>query len=196
MKTELYERYLAHRAAGRKRDASETVRDFVASCTGPRDRENWVRQFLEQGAHEHRIRHEVYASLVFPVLLEGYGRRDFWSLCWLARTAANLYADSSLHGQIEYKAERQLFREAYEICPSDPIRRSLLQAYVAEFAYCQHEWPAGILSGIDGATLEECVEILREVAFARSVDDGANEPFLKEFEDRVHVYRERLSRAA
>ena len=196
MKTELYQRYLEHRTAGRKRDASETIRDFVASCTGPRDREVWVQHFLEQSEHEHRIRHEVYASLVFPVLLEGYGRRDFWSVYWLARTASNLYADSSLHAQVEYKAERKLFREAFEIQPTADVRRHLLHSYVAEFSYCQHEWPTGILSGMEGATIDECAGILRDVEFARTLDDGANEPFLKEFEARVHNYRERLSRAA
>ncbi len=196
MKAELYQRYLEHRTAGRKRDASETIREFVASCKGPEEREAWVRQFLEQGGHEHRIRHEVYASLVFPVLLEGYGCGDFWSVYWLARTASNLYADSSLHAQVEYKAERQLFREAFEIHPSDDVRRALLQAYLAEFSYCQHEWPSGILAGSDGATLEDCADLLRDVEFARSLDDSASEPFLKEFEERVLAYRERLTRAA
>ena len=196
MKTELYQRYLAHRTAGRKRDASDTIREFVASCTGPQDRQEWVRQFLEDGGHEHRIRHEVYESLVFPVLLDGYVRRDFWSIYWLAKTASSLYAASSLHAQLEYKAERQLFREAFEIQPTGEVRRCLLEAYVAEFSYSQHEWPAGILYGTDGATLEECKEILRDIDFVRTLDDGSNEHFLKEYEERVHTYRERLTRAA
>lgn len=196
MKTELYQRYLAHRTAGRKRDASDTIREFVASCTGPQDRQEWVRQFLEDGGHEHRIRHEVYESLVFPVLLDGYVRRDFWSIYWLAKTASSLYAASSLHAQLEYKAERQLFREAFELQPTSEIRRCLLEAYLAEFSHCQHEWPAGILYGMDGATIDDCADLLQDVDFVRSLDDGANEHFLKEFEERVHTYRERLTRAA
>ena len=194
MKLELYEAYLAHRNAGRKRHANESIRDFVASCSDLSDREAWVRRFLEKGDYEHRIRHEVYAGLIFPVLAEGYARKEFWSVYWLGRTAQNLYAAPSLHAQVEYKVERHFFREAYALNPTDEVRRCLLSAYVSEFQYCQHEWPAGILCGMDGASLEECAEILRDVAFVRTIDDGAHEALLSEFEGRVLAYMERLAR--
>lgn len=193
MKLQLYNLYLEHREAGRKREATDAIRDFVASFKRESDREEWVRQFLEHGVYGHRIRHEIYAQLVFPVLLDGYARRSFWSISWLAKTVSNVYADPSLHAQIGFKGERQLFREAFELHQSDEMRDRLLSAHLSEFEYCAHEWPAGILYGTDGATAEECREILEDLDFARALDDGTNETFLNEFEQKVHEYRQRLS---
>jgi len=192
MKTELYEQYIEHRTAGRKHDASDTIRRFVASCTGPTDRDAWVRGFLNQADSDERIRHEVYSGLIFPVLLDGYERKEFWSTYWLARTAANLYASSSLHAQVGYKSELHFLKEAMELNPTDDVRRRLLAAYVAEFEHSQHEWPAGILSGMDGATLDECGVILADIKFAHHLDDGTQRPFLEQFERKVREYIGRL----
>jgi hypothetical protein len=192
MKHELYQRYLEHRTAGRKREASDTIREFINSCEGPHDRDAWVRRLLDSEDCGPRIRHVVYSDLVFPTLIAGYDRGDSWSILWLARTVSNLYAASSLHAQVGYKSERQLLEQAYSIQPTNGLRQSLLDAYVAEFQYCQHEWPIGILYGTDGATEAECATLLLDIDYARSLDDGTHEAMFHEFEKRIDEYRKRI----
>lgn len=193
MKPELYQRYLEHRTAGRKREANDTIRDFIASCEGADDRDAWVRMFLSSGEHGPRIRHEVYSDLVFPTLIAGYDRGDSWSIVWLARTASNLYAASSLHAQVGYKSERQLLKQAYAIEPTNALRQQLLNAYVAEFQYCQHEWPSGILYGTDSATEADCATLLLDIDYARGLDDGTHEAMFQEFRKRIVAHRERIT---
>ncbi len=84
-------------------------------------------------------------------------------------------------------------REAYQIAATEEIRQRLLRTLLDGFAYSQHERPAGILSGTDGASAADCDEILAEVSFARTLDvEAAHEPFLQEFERRAREYQQRL----
>ena len=190
-----YHEFKRLQAEGRKHDARASLERFIPSFEPGEDRTQWVREFLGSGDYGHKIRHELYQGLIFPVLLDGYHRRDAWSILWLARTAQNLYAFAPLHALIGFKSEQELLREAYQIDPNEEIRDSLLRTLLNWFAYCQHEWPTGILFGADGASAAECDEILEEVSFARTLDVGAaNEPFLREFEQRTREYRQRLQK--
>ena len=180
-------------AEGQKPAARAALARFIGSFAPGDDRQQWVREFLAGGDYGHRIRHELYEHVIFPVLLDGYHRGDAWSTLWLARTAQNLYACPALHARLGFRSELQLLREAYRLDPIEEVRETLLRALLKWFAYCQHEWPAGILYGIDGANAAQCDEILAEVSFARTLDVGStHEPFLAEFERRTQEYRERL----
>lgn len=188
-----YHEFKRLQAEGRKAAARDALHRFIASVELEADRDRWVRAFLAGGDYGHKIRHELYEHVIFPVLLDGYQRGDAGSILWLARTAQNLYAAPPLHALIGYKSEQQLLREAYRIEPNDEIRQLLLRTLLDGFAYRQHEWPAGILSGMDGASAAACDEILAEVSFARTLDaDAAHEPFLQEFERRTREYQQRL----
>lgn len=193
MNQALYDQYLRLKEAGRKKEAKASLDRFIASFRPTEAKKPWVQEFLKGGGHGHRVRHEIYEHLVFPVLLEGYKQQDAWSTFWLAKTAQNLYTFPPLHSRINFKTEWQLLREAWEIGPSEEIKESLLRAALARFDYDQHEWPAGILYGSDGASAAECEEILNEITFVRTLDrDAVNAPFLQEFERRVEEYTQRL----
>jgi hypothetical protein len=188
----LYEQFTKLKKSGLKQEATAVLEAFIASFRTMDEKRQWVPGFLEQGDYGLRIRHELYEAVVFPVLLEGYVRRDVWSLCWLAKTIQNVYADRGLFAQIDYKGEWGLLREAYDLSPTEEIKQSLLSTMLNWFGYSQHEWPSGILFGADGASLSECEKILRDVAFARTLDSGANTDYLNEFESKVHAYQRRL----
>jgi hypothetical protein len=192
MNQEAYQQYVAYKDCGRKAEAKAALGAFLASVEPADDTRGWVEAFLEGGDFGHRIRHEIYERLVFPVLLQGYARGDAWSLRWLAKTANNLYERPALHAQVDFKGERELLAEAYAREPTEEVRRLMLEADLRGFEYCQHEWPAGILYGPNGATMAECDELLRQVADARGLDDGSNAPFLDAFEHKVREYRARL----
>ncbi len=196
MDEERYEQYRTLKASGKKREAKVALDTFIDSFTSRDDKRQWVRTFLTRGDFGHKIRHEIYERLVFPVLLEGHNRRDAWSTLWLARTYPNLHDSPSLHSHIAQKTEWQLLREAYDIEPNDEVRACLLQTDLDWFDYCQHEWPAGILYGYDGATFAECEELLSEAAFARTLDiERKHAAFLEEFERKVKQYQQRLQQA-
>jgi hypothetical protein len=193
MNPEYFHEFRRLQEAGRKQEAKTALDRFLASFEPADDKKQWVHKFLESGSYGHRIRHEIYEHLVFPVLREGYHRREAWSTFWLGKTAQNLYACPALHSQVGFKSEQQLLREAYQIEPNEQIRESLLRSTLNWFGYCQHEWPAGILYGADGASLVECEEILQDIGFARELDvAGANAPFLQQFEHRLNEYKQRL----
>jgi hypothetical protein len=187
-----YRQYVTYKNAGRKAQAKVALGAFLASLKPADDTQAWTKAFLEGEDVGHQIRHEIYERLVFPVLWQGYEHNDAWSLLWLAKTVNNLYRSPALHALIGYKSERELLMEAYRLQPSDEVQQLLLNADLRFFAYSQHEWPAGILYGSDGASLAECDDILQQVSFARGLDTGDNEAFLNAFESKVREYKMRL----
>ena len=80
-----------------------------------------------------------------------------------------------------------LGRTSAEVC------EALLNSLLDDFAYASHEWPAAILWSMNGATLDQCTEIMSEVALARELDrECAHALSIDEFESKVEQYRERL----
>jgi len=195
MDAELYQQYLALKDAGKKEQAKMVLDRFIASFQSAEEKEQWVRAFLESGDFGDRIRHEIYEQLVFPVLLKGYHAKDPWSLLWLAKTNLNLISASWLHSQVDSRSPYELLREAYAIAPDEAIRNELLLADLRGYAYCEHEWPAGILyDGGLGATLEQCDDLLQEIEFTRTLDrEGRHKLYLDSFEAKVKEYKARLS---
>jgi hypothetical protein len=191
----LYQKFLELKVTGHKLQAAERVRRFIDSFASFEEKQKWTREFLARGDFGHKIRHEIYAEVIFPVLERGFQDGDFNSLLWLARTAQNIYSARELHERVGFLSESNFLRRAYEARPDDEIvRRFLLEDLLQWFDYCEHEWPAGILHGADGATLQECEEILREVAFARTLDtQREHNAHLDDFVAKVEAYRVRLS---
>jgi len=194
MNSALYEGYLALLAEGRRKEAGLMLRAFLRSFTTSKERDEWTCNFLSTHAYGARVRHEIYAELIFPVLLAGSKRNDLWSLYWLAGTSQNLYTARGLHEQIEFKGEVGLLKEAYGIDRnSTEVREALLKCLLGYFRHASHEWPAGILWGMNGATLAQCNEIMAEVTLARELDrEFAYSLLVDEFESKLRQYQARL----
>lgn len=193
MNEELYERFVFLKELGKKVESKAALDLFIASFETWEQKRVWVYPFLQAGRYGHKVRHEIYENLVYPVLLDGYLKGDATSVSWLARTASNLYAIKSPHSLLEHKTDFALFKEAYELEPNERIGADLLNTLLNWFSFLQHEWPAGILYGMDGADIEQCEDILQEIKFARSLDYQRNyDGYLSEFEARVHEYVKRL----
>jgi len=114
----------------------------------------------------------------------------------LAETAENLYQNSSLWAQLGRKTKTCLFLEYIKMCPQDSsARQALLEVELEQFRYCQHEWPAGILYGHDGATIDQCQDLLAAVDTFRQLDiEKKYTQFIEEFQKKVECYKERLDR--
>jgi hypothetical protein len=195
MNSALYEGYLALLSEGRRKDAALMLGEFLRSFNSYDERELWSHTFLKNHAYGARVRHEVYAEVIFPVLLAGSKRKEAWSLYWLAGTSQNLYRARGLHEQIKFKGEIGLLKDAYEIDRNSPeVREALLTSLLNYFDHASHEWPAGILWGMDGATLDQCNEIMSAVTLARELDrEFAYALSIDDFECKLKQYQQRLT---
>jgi hypothetical protein len=198
MELEHYKQYLHFKTIGLRAEARQNLLQFINSFTSLTEKEQWTRQFLEAEEHEYgdKIRHELYEGVVFPALLKGYQNHDPWSVLWLARTAQNLYKARHLHEQIDLKTDYGLLKECYSLDPSNPeVQKDLLSMQIRSLQYCIHEYPTGILYGKDGATTDECQEILSEIQFVRKLDtEKSQEKFLNEVQSKVLEYLARLQK--
>jgi hypothetical protein len=194
MNSALYEGYLALLTEGRRKDAGLMLAAFLRSFDTCEERERWTHAFLRTHTYGARVRHEIYAEIIFPILLAGSKRNDAWSLYWLAGTCQNLYSAHRLYELIKFKSKTDLLKDAYAIDrASAEVREALLKSLLDDFAYASHEWPAGILWSMNGATLHQCTEIMSEVALARELDrEGAYALSIDEFESKVKQYKKRL----
>jgi hypothetical protein len=149
---------------------------------------------LKAHTYGARIRHEIYAEIIFPLLFAGSKRNDAWSLYWLAGTCQNLYSAHRLYELIAFKSKTDLLKDAYAIDrASTEVREALLKSLLDDFAYASHEWPAAILWSMNGATLDQFTEIMSEVALARELDcECVYALSIDEFESKVKQCKERL----
>ena len=195
MNTRLYEDYKTQLANGQRAAATTVLLQFIESFTDFESKTTWVRWYLGHERWEHRIRHEIYEHLVFPVLLHGYRTGQLWCLHWLIRTIANLYTREHLWAQIDRKAELDLREELVTRVPEDArARRELVDCFIEAFRYMAHEWPAGILYGHDGATADQCLEILADAQRALQLDvEQRHHTFIHDFADKVRIYQQRMS---
>jgi len=137
-----------------------------------------------------RCRGELYAEIIFPVLLAGSNRNDAWSLYWLAETIQHLKGARKLYEVIKFKTRTDLLKDAYAVDrDSIEIRKALLKSLWSEFDYASHEWPSGILWRPSSRPVRRnhvvalARELDRECAYAVAID---------EFEGKVKQYYERL----
>jgi hypothetical protein len=196
MKLEHYKQHLHLKTVGLRAEARQNLLQFINSFTSLTEKERWTHQFLEAEEYKygHTICHELYEEVVFPALLKGYQEHDPWAILWLAHTAKNLYKARHLHEQIGLKTDYTLLKEYHSLNPSNSeVQKDLLSTQIRWFRYCIHEYPTGILYGSNGATFDECQEILAEIEFARKLDTKKNqEKFLSEVQSKVLEYITRL----
>ncbi len=198
MKQALFEQYETAKEQGNKRLAASLIADFIKTFATDEEREEWTRWYMSNRAIGHAVRHELFEQVIFPVLLSGHRTSDPWCIEMLERCAQNLYKAEHLWSQVGYQTEMQLAERRLEITPNDmKAKERVLEHLISWFQYSEHEWPAGILYGSDGATELQCQEILRSIHKAHALDNTqAHSHYLDQFEAKVHQYIHRLSQAA
>ena len=198
MNQALFEQYETAKEQGNKRLAASLIANFIETFTTDEEREVWTRWYVDNRAVGHAVRHELFEQVLFPVFLAGYKRSDPWCIEMLERCAQNLYKAEHLWSQIGHQTEMQLAELRLELTPNDlQAKARVLRHLIEWFNYCEHEWPAGILYGSDGATEPQCQEILQSLRKARELDEErVHSHYLNQFETKVHQYIHRLSQAA
>ena len=176
-----------------KKEAKKASAEFIDSFANFEEKEKWTKDFLKGKYGDFRF--GIFENIIFPVLVKGYAEKDLDSIIALAEFEQT-YINTRLWKKIDCKTAVEFYMEAFEIAPEDNmIRRELLIKKISWIYHCEHEWPFGILYGMDGATIEECKEIREELVFLRTIDDK-NEfgEYLNKFEEKLTAYECKISK--
>ena len=122
------------------------------------------------------VRFPLFRRVLLPALAEGVERHESGCARWLAHFESLLYHcdQSAFPGGL--RTAVALLREAVQLDAGDALaRRRLVERQASYLDYTLHELPAGVLYGHDGATAEECEELLE---------------FLTEFQAHVQILGE------
>ncbi len=126
------------------------------------------------------MRQPLMEDALLPTLLPTYNRDEPNAARWLAALphTANLHR-FDLHIDT-------LLKSALRRDPSDDLaRQALIRRYAWLFDYSLHELPSGVLYGWDGATVEQCAELLSDLAQMR---------LLLTIDNLTNQYQDRLTR--
>jgi len=164
--------------------------------------EDWARDLVAKSSEdteETPIRMPLFRAVLFPILLSGYQRSDVESIWLLSRLSQLLYnaPDCAALLPESDRTEYGLLLKLHRLSPSPPKAGSrLLEILYARYEYALHELPAGVLYGHDGATPDQCVEMLEELAFFEEIAQSEPKVAYAELitKSRYHItaYREYL----
>jgi len=199
MNIEYYESFEKELEAGLKKQATASVKKFVDSFKSREDINNWVWSYLPNLEKNHHscIRYEIFINLVYPTLKQGFESNDYDSTLWLGKLVQNVYQTKGTFEELGSLTERDFYRKCYEIDSSNPEGKTLLLKSILNwFSHCEHEWPAGILYAMDGATNEQCEIIKNEIDFALTlVSFESDKAFIEQFRSKLRLYEERLNKS-
>jgi len=197
MNIEYFKKFEKELSAGLKKQAANSVQLFINSFKSEDEIRSWVWEYLpklEKNTH-CCIRHELFVNLVYPTLKKGFEVGHYDSTLWLGKLAQNIYQTKGVFEELGSLAEMGFYRKCYELDSNRIEGKELLLCCLLDwFSYCEHEWPAGILYGNNGATVEQCFEIRQEAEFARSLTVNENEQvFITQFLIKLDQYERDLT---
>lgn len=197
MNIEHYQNFQKSLDAGIKKQASKHISLFIDSFENKEEIEKWVWEnlpLLEKNRHSC-IRHELFLNLIYPVLKKGFEENDHKCTFWLGKLSQNVYQTKGIFQELGSLTEMGFYRKCYEIDPNNTKSNELLVDSILNWlSHCEHEWPSGILYGMDGATLEQCHEIRSEANFASSLTNRAVDiDFIGQFLNKLDLHEERLN---
>ena len=156
---------------GLRSERNDALDRFLASFTllSPTTRQEWAlslaAQIVDDGALMP-VRMPLFRRVLFPALQSAVSERVPGAARWLAGFAQHIYQCSDLRSQLVdgTLTEHSLLETALEHDPDDEVaRRKLLDLLVSRLNYTLHELPTGVLYGQDGATVDQCREMLGEL---------------------------------
>jgi hypothetical protein len=107
------------------------------------------------------MRFPLFRRAVLPALAEGVLRQEPGCARWLASFESLLFHSPEPLLPPELRTSVGLLAEAVRIDPADDAaRRRLIDRHASYLEYTLHELPIGVLFGIDGATPNQCQDLL------------------------------------
>lgn len=196
---EIWISYLAHEGHGLRPDALADLRRMIEALqAAPPLRDAWAAEFLarrERGPTHEPLRVPLFQQVIFPYLEERYRARDAGAARWLARLSQLLFQTPACWEAMGWPGPIGLWREAYRRDPADEeSRKALIAEIVSHTRYTLHELPTGVLSDANGATPDECTDLLAQLDELRGLLRGAerdeHEALLRNADFHYHAYRD------
>ena len=107
------------------------------------------------------MRFPLFRRAVLPALAEGVLVQEPGCARWLAPFESLLVNSPDPPLPPELRTPRSLLAEAVRLDPTDDIaRRRLIERDASYLEYTLHELPVGVLCGVDGASPNECEDLL------------------------------------
>ena len=123
----------------------------------------WARKIaadISDRSMDTPVRFPLFRRAILPALAEGVLRQEPGCARWLA-SFESLLVNPEPSLPPELRTSVALLAEAVRIDPTDDIaRRRLIDRHAWYLEYTLHELPVGVLCGIDGASPNECDDLL------------------------------------
>jgi hypothetical protein len=171
----LWRRYRELEEHGVRAAVLDALTAFVARIeVAPPDlRRRWTDECLRSSFDPKtgfRVRAPLFQRVLFPELQARYAAGDADAARSLAQLAQHLFRYREGWESLGFPGEVDLWKEAYRRDPSSEEARAKVVDSTALFIqYTLHELPVGVLYGPDGATLEQCDDLIAELAFFRGL---------------------------
>jgi hypothetical protein len=172
-----WESYLATESRGTREAKLRTLNKFVEELRQLPEAA-WKRwaldlaaRIVEDGA-DIPVRRPLFERVLFPALVEALDAQSPGSARRLAGLSQHLYRCPACMERLgpARSSEWALLQAAVTQDPADSrSRQRLIHVIANHLRYTLHELPAGVLSGTDGATVEQCDELLVELNKFRSL---------------------------
>ncbi len=188
---EQYRQFLELKQSGRKQQARSVADEIIAAYQANPDYEFLLRIC---DANTQRVDYILWQRLVFPAILERLND-DPRAIKALIQTVQNLYAAKEEWKRLGYVTEQELTGRLLTLCPEDRWGKAArVRVLSCWLAYVIHEWPSGVLYGPDGASMEECDQILAAVDELLQLDEaGGALALCGDVRMKTMLYMERLS---
>lgn len=197
--------YVAAERRGLRAEYLDALRAFIEHlmATDLPTRLAWINDFLIRKldmGEDLPLRMPLFETVLFPELATRYEAGDATATRWLVDLKQFVYSNRSCWERLGPLTELGLLKEAYRRDPTaESVRRRLVDTLARDFRYTLHELPSGVLYGIDGATIEECGELLKGLDDFQRLLRGAEVESYSELVEqaRFHYrsYREYLTHA-
>ena len=168
---DLWEQYLALESRGTRDAKLGALSAFVEELLQA-PKVTWKRWALQLAAQivddaaDLPVRRPLFERVLFPALLAGLEGKSPGSARWLAGFRQQLFNCPPCMEQLGHTlcSEWTLLEMAVEHDPEDVrARQRLIRVMAGHLRYTLHELPAGVLFGVDGASVDECDELLAEL---------------------------------
>lgn len=169
--SDLWNSYLAAENRGLRSERNASLDQFLDSFAelAPTVQREWALHFaasvIDDG-DSTPVRMPLFRRVLLPHLQSAITDREVGSARRLAGFAQHIYRCTDLGPQLDNGSltEHGLLLTALEHDPNDDsARRRLLDLLTSRLQYTLHELPSGVLYGHDGASIDECADLLAEL---------------------------------
>ncbi|MGC4070166.1 MAG: hypothetical protein QM784_37010 [Polyangiaceae bacterium] len=199
---ELWRHYLELENRGDRAAMLDALAAFVGRIENApqHTRQIWADECLQASSAPKagfRVRAPLFQRVLFPELKARYIAGEAQAARALAQLSQELFRFREGWEALGWPSEVDLWKEAYRRDPSAEDARARLVTSTASFImYTLHELPAGVLYGSNGATLEQCDDLIAELAFFRGLLTSVEIEHFQDLIERASIhypsYREYL----